>query len=103
MKAVKVTYTVRPEFSEKNIANIDAFLKEVKNIGDPDLQYFVFLDEDGKTFNHLSIYKNDEAQKRFLTLPIFQSFQRQRDESGLVKEPSITSLTLIDSSHTLFQ
>lgn len=103
MKAVKVSYTVRPEFSKLNIANIKAFLHEVKSSADPDLQYFVFLDEDGQTFHHLSFYKNDEAQQRFLARPIFQSFQRQRDASGLEKEPSITSLTLIDAAHTLFQ
>ena len=102
MKAVKVSYTVKQEFSQKNQENIKAFLDEVKAIGDPHLRYFVFLGEDGKTFTHLSVYKSEEAQKTFLALPVFQSFQRQRDESGLEKEPSIASISLVGASHNLF-
>jgi hypothetical protein len=102
MKAVKVTYTVKREFAEKNNQNIKTFLEEVKAIGDNDMRYHVFLAEDGKTFSHLSIYNNDESQKRFLALKTFLSFQQQRDESGLESEPRVEVLNLLHTSHTIF-
>lgn len=101
MKAVKVTYTVEREFAEKNNQNIHAFLEEVKAIGDQGMRYHVFLAEDGKTFTHLSIYNNDESQKRFLALKTFLSFQQQRDEN-LESEPRIEALNLLHASHAIF-
>lgn len=102
MKTIRVTYTVKQEFAAKNQENIQLFLEEVKRIADPDMRYLVLLAEDGKTFSHISIYKNDESQYKFLNLQSFKAFQKQRDESGLEKEPVIESYTLIDSSHNLF-
>jgi hypothetical protein len=102
MKAVKVTYTVKREFAEKNSQNIKAFLEEVRATGDNDMRYQVFVAEDGKTFCHLSIYNNDESQKKFLALKSFLSFQQQRDESGLESEPRIEVLNLVHASHTVF-
>ena len=101
MKAVKVTYTVAREFAEKNNQNIQAFLDEVKAIGDHGMRYHVFLAEDGKTFTHLSLYNNDESQKRFLALKTFLSFQQQRDEN-LESEPRIEALNLLHTSHAVF-
>ena len=102
MKAVKVTYTVRPEFAAKNKENIKAFLDEVKQIGDPEMRYNVFVAEDGKTFSHLSMYTHDDSQARFLNLESFKSFQKQRDESRLEAEPKIEAFTLFQSSHDVF-
>ena len=102
MKAFKVTYTVRPEFVAKNQKNIQAFLDEVKRISDPNMRYFVFLGADGKTFTHIAVYNAEEAQRKFLNLESFKSFQQQRDDSGLEAEPTIESYTLIETSHILF-
>ncbi|WP_423148692.1 hypothetical protein [Rubrolithibacter danxiaensis] len=102
MKTIKVTYTVKQEFAAKNRENVRAFLAEVESIADPEMRYFVLLAKDGKTFSHISIYNSDESQRQFLDLPSFKSFQEQRDESGLEKEPVIEAFTLIDSSHPIF-
>lgn len=101
MKSIRVTYTVKKEFAQKNVENIKLFLKDVRKIANSNMQYFVLLAEDGVTFSHLSIYKNDAAQNRFLSLESFKSFQRQRDESGLEKEPAIEAFVLVDSSQDI--
>jgi len=102
MKAVSVTYTVPASFAARNKENIQQFLQEVKETGDPGVRYNVFVAEDGKTFTHLSVYTNDESQSRFLALPSFVAFQQERDASGLEAAPKIQVLSLVASSHNLF-
>lgn len=101
MKAVRVTYTVKPSFVTTNIENIKSFMSEVREIGDPGMRYTVFLAEDGKTFSHLSSYTNDETQSRFLALASFRDFQEKRDASGLESAPTIETYSFVDSSHKI--
>jgi hypothetical protein len=101
MKAVRVTYTVKPSFVAENIENIKQFMAEVRKIGDPGMRYTVFLAEDGKTFSHLSSYTNNESQSKFLALASFKSFQEKRDASGLESEPTIETYSFVDSSHKI--
>jgi hypothetical protein len=101
MITVKVTYTVKEAFAAKNKANIELFLNDFKTLGD-DFRYTVLAGADGKTFVHLSQYKNEVIQKQLLDVPSFKSFQQQRDESGLEVQPQIEFLTLVGGSHELF-
>ena len=102
MILVKVTYTVKPEFIQRNQENINLFMADFKKLNSDEFRYTVFLGDDGKTFIHLSTYQNEEIQKRLLDVPLFKSFQKQRDESGLEVEPSIEVMKLVASSHAIF-
>nr|WP_121271206.1 hypothetical protein [Pedobacter schmidteae] len=95
MKSVKVSYTVKPSFVAQNQQNINAFMEELKQLGRLDIRYSIYLGEDGKTFTHLSLYQNVEAQNTFLELESFKFFQKERDESGLEMEPNIEVLNLL--------
>lgn len=95
MKTVKVTYTVKPSFVEQNKENVATFINDLKKLNNPDLRYGAFLKEDGKTFVHISSYKNEETQKVLFELPSFREFQKQRDSSGLELEPQIETLAHI--------
>lgn len=95
MKSVKVSYTVKPSFVAQNKQNINAFIEELKQLGRLDIRYSIYLGEDGKTFTHLSLYQNVEAQNIFLELESFKFFQKERDESGLEMEPNIEVLNLV--------
>ena len=64
MKSISVTYTVKKEFVQKNNENIKLFLKDVRKIASPDMQYLVLLAEDGVTLSHLSIYKNESLTRK---------------------------------------
>jgi hypothetical protein len=102
MIIVKVTYTVKQEFSSQNQENINLFLKDFQQMNNDDFQYTVYLLENGKTFVHLSHYKNEEIQKALLAVESFKSFQKQRDDNGLEKKPQIEVMKMIGSSKDKF-
>lgn len=95
MKSVKVTYTVKPSFVEQNKTNINVFINELKDSGNADVRYSIYLGEDGRTFTHISLYSSEAAQEQFLDMESFKAFQQQRDESGLETEPSIEVLNFV--------
>ncbi len=102
MIIVKVTYTVKQKFVLQNQENINSFLKDFQKIDSVDFRYTVYLSEDGKTFVHLSHYKNEEIQKVLLAVESFKYFQKQRDESGLESKPDIELMQLLGSSKDIF-
>jgi len=102
MITVKVTYTVKPEFVEANKQNISIFLDDFKKMNSADFRYVVYLMEDGKTFVHLSHYKNAEVQKEVLNVESFKSFQKKRDDSGLDNTHKVEVLNYIGSSADIF-
>lgn len=102
MIIVKVTYTVKPEFVLQNQENIHLFIKDFQKINNNDFRYSAYVCEDGKTFVHLSMYKNEETQKKLLNAESFKLFQQQRDSSGLEISPKVDVMKLVASSNDLF-
>jgi hypothetical protein len=101
MIIVKVTYTVKSSFTEKNKENIQLFMDDFKRLNDGTFRYNAYVYGDGKTFVHLSHYDNENIQNKLLATPSFVSFQKQRDESGLEGSPQIEVLRLVASSHDI--
>jgi len=58
--------------------------------------------EDGKTFVHLSTYKNEDVQKQVLDVESFKSFQKKRDDSGIDNTHKMEVLNYLDPSFDLF-
>ncbi|UII31940.1 hypothetical protein LVD17_26995 [Fulvivirga ulvae] len=102
MITVKVTYTVKAEFVNKNQENINRFMVDFKKMNTRDFRYMSYICGDGKTFVHISHYKNEEIQKQLLQVPSFLSFQKQRDDSGLEGSPEIEVMKLVACSEELF-
>lgn len=102
MIIVKVTYTVKPDFAQKNQENINLFMADFKKMNTNDFRYVSYLCEDGKTFVHISHYQNEEIQSRLLQVPTFLSFQKQRDDSGLEGLPKIEVMKVVASSQEIF-
>ena len=102
MKIVKVTYTVQPSFAAKNLENVKAFVHDIQALDNPAIRYISYLGPDGKTFTHIATFDNDEAQKQFLALPSFKSFQQQRDGSGLETGEQLQMLELAAASYAIF-
>ncbi|TCC90374.1 hypothetical protein EZ428_13950 [Pedobacter frigiditerrae] len=98
MISVKVSYTVKPEFAAQNKQNINTFLTDFKQLKQLKFLYNVYLQDDGLTFLHMSMYENEEVQQTILSTPSFLTFQQQRDESGLTIQPKIELISLIGSS-----
>ena len=82
MNAVKVQYTVKPEYSETNKKNIERVMDALKEVGSPDIRYSAYLLDDGKTFVHFVMRANDEAGNLLSNLEAFQDFQQQLRDSG---------------------
>lgn len=101
MNGVKVQYTVKEEYVETNKANIQRVMADLREINNPDITYSAFLLDDGKSFVHLVMRVDDEAQKTVSELPSFQEFQRQLRESGPEVPPKAENLTLVGSSRDI--
>ncbi len=102
MIAVKVTYKVKSEFALKNQENIRAFMEDFHKLDNTDFRYSAYVCDDGKTFVHLSMYKNEDIQKTVLAVESFEAFQLQRDESGLEGPHTVEPMTLVASSFDVF-
>jgi len=64
-------------------------------------QYAVYTSADGNTFTHIAHHKNEAIQKAVLSVPSFLEFQQQRDASGLIVEPQIEVLKLVDAARLI--
>lgn len=102
MIIVKVTYVVKPDFVQKNHENINLFMVDFIKMNTNEFRYFSYVCKDGKTFVHISHYKNEDIQKRLLQVPSFLSFQKQRDDSGLESSPQIEVMQVVASSQDIF-
>lgn len=102
MIIVKVTYTVNPDFANKNQENINEFLKDFKKIKSNDFRYIVYIGDDKKTFTHISMYQNEAIQKELLAVQSFKSFQQQRNNSSLEISENIEMMELAGTSYDIF-
>lgn len=102
MITFKAVYTVKQAFVQQNKENIRFFIKDFQQLNNANFRYNVYLGADGKTFTHISHYKNAEIQQALLAVPSFKYFQEQRDNSGLEEQPNFEELILIDSSSSIF-
>ncbi|PYF74990.1 hypothetical protein [Pedobacter nutrimenti] len=98
MISVKVTYTVKEEFSLENQQNIKTFLEDFRQMNPEDFRYSIYRLGDKKTFVHISQYKNEFIQQKILQTGSFLYFQKKRDESGLEAAPQIEVMELIGAS-----
>ena len=103
MIIVKVTYTVKVDFVQKNQENINDFLKDFKKIKSNDFRYIVYIGDDKKTLTHISMYQNEAIQKELLAVQSFKSFQQQRNNSSLEISKNIEIMELAGASYDIFK
>jgi len=97
MKTVKVEYTVRDDYVETNKQNINAVMAELRSLGDKGVQYSAFLKDDGKTFVHFAMSRDEEASQVVPNLESFKVFREQL-QTGAETPPVQEELDLVDSS-----
>ncbi len=102
MKIIKVTYTVRAEYSEQNQNNIKNVMIDLKNLNHQGINYNACLSDDNKTFIHTAFFESDEDQKLLTEVPSFKYFQEQLKSSGLEVPPKQELLILVGSSSNIF-
>jgi hypothetical protein len=101
MKAVKVEYTVKPEYVNINKTNIQKVMGELRALGDVGVLYSAYLKEDGCSFVHFSIHRNPEEPNIITSLTAFKAFSDQLKAEGLVTPPQAIKLDMVARSFDL--
>lgn len=102
MKIVKVTYTVKAEYTEQNKANIKAVMNDLQQLNHPGINYNCCVGPDGKTFIHSAFFEADEYQQILFDLPAFKHFTEQLKASMPEVGPKTEQLSLVGSSKNIF-
>jgi hypothetical protein len=97
MHAVRVQYTVRPDFVATNEANIRAVMDELRALGEIGVYYSAFRLGDGLSFLHLVVM--DDVNKAGIVpgLAAFKDFRTALRE-GLQSPPSDETWTVVGTS-----
>ena len=101
MNIIRIQYTVAPGFVEANKKNIVNVMADLRSGNHPEIRYSSYVCEDGKTFMHVFISRDKEAQKIIDNLESFKHFQRELKASQPETPPQFQQLTLVGSSYDL--
>ena len=101
MKAVKVEYTVNPEYVNTNKANIMKVMNELRALGDVGVLYSAYIKEDGCSFVHFSIHRDSEEPNIITSLAAFKAFSTQLKNEGLVTPAQAIKLEMVAKSFNL--
>lgn len=102
MKTVRVQYKVKPEYSETNKTNIANVMSDLRKMNDDGIKYSTFLSDDGQTFMHFAMFRDDDGQKKLNDLESFKKFGAELKASGPLEPPKPENLSLVDSSYNIF-
>lgn len=101
MRAVKVQYKVRPEFSESNKANVGAVMDKLRAEPIEGMKYATFVLDDGQTFIHLNFCKDQETMSKLQELPEFKAFRQALKESSPIEAPKSENLDLVAAGYSI--
>ncbi len=98
MRAVRVQYTVRPEFVEENKKNIRAVMESLKRHPVEGMYYATYQLPDGNSFMHVNIAKDEETMSRLNEVEAFGTFRKALKESNPLQPPKAEKLEVVGSS-----
>ena len=101
MKAVKVQYTVKPGYVDQNKVNIRKVMDKLKSEPIAGMMYSSYTMEDGQTFVHLNIAKDDETMNKLNSVEEFNQFRKALKESEPIAPPQSTKLDLVAAAFDL--
>src|SRR5215469_8964417 len=94
-------YTVSAEYAAQNQKLISRVVEDLRARQGTDIQYSVFVEDDGKTFLHVLFCANEEAEQAFFRLASQQAFQAGLSASHLDIPPTMSTLHLVGSTSDL--
>lgn len=103
MKAFRVQYTVKDSYVATNKENIQKVMSELKAMNNPGIKYSAYLMDDGKTFLHFVMYRDEESNRIVNELPAFKKFREELVASRPEVPPSAKELELVGSAHDIFE
>ena len=95
MEAIKVQYTVRPEFVEENKANIQRVMDRLRAEPIEGIRYASFTLDDGNTFVHLNFFNNLPVLAEFQEMKELKAFLRGLKESEPLVPPKAERMDLV--------
>jgi hypothetical protein len=98
MRAIKVEYTVKPEYVPINKANIQKVMEELRSLGDAGVLYSTYIKEDGCSFVHFAIYRDPGESNIITSLETFKAFNIQLKAEGLTGPPQSVKLEMVAKS-----
>lgn len=101
MEAVKVQYTVQPEYVDQNKDNIRAVMEAIKANPIEGMLYSSYTIGEGNTFVHINIARDEDTLSKINDLPEFQAFRQQLKASGPISPPQGTKLNLVAAAFDL--
>ncbi len=101
MKAVKVQYTVKPEYAEQNKVNIQKVMDVLKSNPIEGMLYSSYTLEDGQTFVHINIAKDDATIAKLNEVQEFNDFRKALKESEPISSPESTNLNPVAAGFNL--
>jgi len=103
MRTIRVQYTVKKEYAEKNAENISRVMKDLRALNNPGIKYSSFTLEDGKTFMHFAMFKDEAANGVLNNLDSFKQFQTELKSSGPEVSPKPEELSVVGSCYDFFE
>lgn len=103
MKAVRVQYTVKPEYIEQNKKNIRAVMDAIKANPIEGMFYSTYQLPDGVSFMHLNFATDGETMNRLNAVEAFTAFRMALKASEPVSPPKSEELEFVGSSIELFK
>ena len=101
MRAVKVQYTVKPEYVEQNKANIRRVMDALRAKPIDGMRYASFTLDDGQTFVHINFAKDQETLSRLSDVEEFGEFRSALKASGPISPPASENLNLVAAGYDL--
>ena len=102
MQAIRIQYTVKADFAERNKQNIAKVMEELRSSNHPDIHYSAYVLEDGKTFMHFVTFEGENQSSVISNLESFKHFQSEMKASQPEIPPKFDNLALVGSSYDLF-
>ena len=98
MKAVRVQYTVKPEFVDQNIVNIKAVMDSLKSNPIEGMFYSTYQLPDGNSFMHVNVARDGDTMNKLNDVEAFKKFRMALKGSGPVSPPNAESLDFVGAN-----
>ena len=102
MKAVKVQYTVKPEYVSQNKENIKRVMDALLSNPIEGMLYSTYTDaSEPNTFIHINICKDEETMAKLQQVPEFVEFRTALKDSNPISPPAQTALNPVAAGFTI--
>lgn len=101
MKAVQVKYKVKAEYVSRNKTNVQRVMDRLKKDPIDGMLYSTYILEDGQTFVHINIARDQATLSKLQEVQEFTDFRMELKASQPIEPPKATPLELVGAGFDL--